>query len=66
VIERYGLPVATEGLPAARVREAMQLDKKRAGGQQRWVLLEGLANPVVRSDVPDEVLVEALAAVGIG
>jgi 3-dehydroquinate synthetase len=44
----------------------MQLDKKRAGGQQRWVLLEGLANPVVRSDVPDEVLVEALAAVGIG
>ena len=65
VINLYGLPVATEGLAVSAVRDAIQLDKKRAAGQQRWVLLDGLAKPAVRSDVPEELVDEALATVGI-
>lgn len=47
--ERVGLPVRTEFDPA-EVSGAWSIDKKFAG-RQRWVLLDGLQNPVVRSDV---------------
>lgn len=47
--ERVGLPVRAEFDPA-RVAGAWAIDKKFMGSQ-RWVLLEGLQNPVVRSDV---------------
>jgi 3-dehydroquinate synthase len=65
LIDHYGLPTAAEGLPRVRILEAMRLDKKRANDQQRWVLLEALASPVIRADVPDRVVAEALASVGI-
>ncbi|MEX2586510.1 MAG: 3-dehydroquinate synthase [Actinomycetota bacterium] len=47
--ERAGLPVRASFDPV-QVAGAWAMDKKFLGGQ-RWVLLDGLQNPVVRSDV---------------
>lgn len=47
--ERVGLPVRASFDPQ-QVASAWAIDKKFLSGQ-RWVLLEGLQNPVVRSDV---------------
>ncbi|MPZ22527.1 MAG: 3-dehydroquinate synthase [Dehalococcoidia bacterium] len=65
LVEAYGLPTEVDGLATDAVMEAMTLDKKAQAGTQRWVLLEGLGNPVVRKDVPADVVTEALAEVGI-
>ena len=64
LIERYGLPThGPPGLGRAEIVEAMSRDKKVVGGKQRWVLLDGVGNPVVRDDVPAEVVREAIDAV---
>ncbi|HXG42153.1 MAG TPA: 3-dehydroquinate synthase, partial [Dehalococcoidia bacterium] len=63
LLERFGLPTRAPGMPLAAVRQAMALDKKVRGGALRWVLLEDVGRPVVRSDVPLEVVEEALASV---
>ena len=52
VLERYGLATRGPKLDADRVLAAMALDKKIADGTQRWVLLDDIGRPVVRSDVP--------------
>jgi hypothetical protein len=36
------------------------MDKKIVAGGQRWVLLEDVGRPVVRSDVPREVVESVL------
>ena len=64
LIERYGLPThGPPGLGRAEIVEAMSRDKKVVGGKQRWVLLDGVGNPVVRDDVPPQVVREAIDAV---
>jgi 3-dehydroquinate synthase len=60
LIERTGLPLQPPpGLDRDRIRAALALDKKVVAGGQRWVLLEAVGRPVVRSDVPVE-LVESV------
>jgi 3-dehydroquinate synthase len=57
VLERYGLSTkAPPGLDAERVLAAMALDKKVVAGRQTWVLLEDIGRPVLRSDVPPELV----------
>ena len=64
LIERFGLPTQSPpGLGRAEILEAMSLDKKVVGGKQRWVLLESVGNPIVRDDVPAEIVREAIDAV---
>ena len=64
LIERFDLPTQSPpGLGRAEIVEAMSRDKKVVGGRQRWVLLDGIANPIVRDDVPAEVVSEAIEAV---
>ena len=64
LIERFGLPTQSPpGLGRAEIVEAMSRDKKVVGGKQRWVLLDGVGNPIVRDDVPAEIVREAIDAV---
>ncbi|MBI4337429.1 MAG: 3-dehydroquinate synthase [Chloroflexi bacterium] len=60
VLERYGLPTRCLGVDLAAVQRAMQVDKKRAGKAQRWVLLEEVGKAVVHSDVPPELAQQVL------
>jgi 3-dehydroquinate synthase len=63
LFERYGLPVKHPGLDIDAVLAATAHDKKVAAKRVRWVLLEDLGRPVIRDDVPDSVVSEALASV---
>jgi 3-dehydroquinate synthase len=58
---RFGLPVDAPGIDDARVRAAMQRDKKADDAAIRWVLLHEIAQPVVRRDVPDRVVAAVVA-----
>ena len=60
LFERYGLPLRMPGLDPGDVIEATSRDKKVASGRLRWVLLEDFGQPVVRDDVPREVVREVL------
>ncbi len=63
LLERFGLPTRAVGLDPARVRQAMALDKKVQATAIRWVLLEGVGRPVLRDDVPPEIVEAALSHV---
>jgi 3-dehydroquinate synthase len=63
VLERFGLPTRASGLDRDLLKAAIALDKKVQGRTVRWVLLEGIGRPVLRSDVPPEVVDEAIALV---
>jgi len=52
LIARVGLPVRGPALSADRYLELMQVDKKVAGRQMRFVLLEGLGKAALHAD-PD-------------
>jgi 3-dehydroquinate synthase len=58
--EKAGLPFTAPDLGMSEYMRLMGLDKKVVGGKIRFVLLEGLGNAVVRSDVPIPVLTETL------
>ena len=59
----FGLPIALDApVSIDQLRDHLSLDKKIAGGQPRYVLLEGLGKTVVRDDVPESAVREALAA----
>ncbi|HYM16585.1 MAG TPA: 3-dehydroquinate synthase [Dehalococcoidia bacterium] len=60
LFERYGLPLRHPGLDVDAVLAATAHDKKVAAKRVRWVLLEDLARPILRDDVPDAVVREAL------
>ena len=65
LLERFQLPTHAEGLDRERIMAAMALDKKVQGKAIRWVLLEGIGKPVLRDDVPPEVVEAALGEVGV-
>ena len=52
LLQRFNLPTAAPGVAVADIRRAMSLDKKVAGGSNRWVLLETVGKAQVRRDVP--------------
>ncbi len=61
LLQRFGLPTQSPGgLERSALLEAMSRDKKVVGGRQTWVLLESVGAPVVRNDVPAEVVAEAI------
>ncbi len=60
IIVGFGLPTRSPGVDLDGVRAAMAFDKKVQNKKQRWVLLDGLGNAVVRDDVPPEVVEETL------
>jgi 3-dehydroquinate synthase len=52
IFARYDLPVRMPGLDPATVIDAIAFDKKVAAKKPRWVLLEDAGKPVIRDDVP--------------
>jgi 3-dehydroquinate synthase len=63
LFERYGLPLSHAGVDAGAVVAAMAHDKKVEASRVRWVLLEDFGRPVIRDDVPDDVVRAALSEV---
>lgn len=63
LLERYGLPTRGKGMDIDAVIAATAHDKKVDAGQVRWVLLEDAGRPIVRDDVPADVVRQAVAGV---
>lgn len=60
LLERFGLPTRCSGVPVSQVVRAMELDKKVRSKAIRWVLLEGIGRVVLRSDVPEDLVLDTL------
>ena len=58
VLRALGLPLSAPGVDPEAVLAAMRLDKKVEHGRLRFVLLEEIGRPVVRSDVPEDLVRE--------
>jgi 3-dehydroquinate synthase len=63
LFELYGLPLRHPGLDLDAVLAATAHDKKVAAKRVRWVLLEDFGRPVLRDDVSESVVREALSSV---
>ena len=63
MLQMYKLAVEAREIDRARIEAAMSLDKKVRGKKVQWVLLERIGRPVLRDDVPPEVVAEALTEV---
>jgi shikimate kinase/3-dehydroquinate synthase len=60
LLERFGLPIRAQGLDRAALLSAMALDKKVRARAIRWVLPEDVGRTVLRDDVPQAVVEQAL------
>lgn len=60
LLRKFGLPTTFSGVDIGRILQAMELDKKVKGKKVRWVLLRAIGQPVVRDDVPREVVMSAI------
>ncbi|MCH8086814.1 MAG: 3-dehydroquinate synthase [Chloroflexi bacterium] len=60
LLELFHLPISMPEIDIERVLGAMALDKKVKGKVIRWVLLEDLSKPVVRDDVPMDLVAKVL------
>jgi 3-dehydroquinate synthase len=61
VLAAAGLPTRPPPVGAERLRTMMSVDKKIAGGRQRFVLPAGLGASVVHADVPEAELAAVMA-----
>jgi len=60
LLDRFGLPtVLAESVDWRRIITRLRNDKKVRAGKVRLVLLEGIAQPVIRADVPEKALRQA-------
>ncbi len=63
LLQRFGLPARWPDVSAAQLESGLQLDKKRAGATQRWILAHKVGEAAIHSDVPAHVVLQALEAV---
>ena len=63
LLTSYGLPTTAPGVDAGALRSAMLSDKKVRRGRIRWVLLNGIGRAMVRTDVADTCVDDAIRAV---
>ena len=64
LVDAAGLPVEAPAIGAAKLRTAMQLDKKAKGKRVRFVLLHSLGNAFVTADYDEAALTYALEGAG--
>jgi shikimate kinase/3-dehydroquinate synthase len=60
LLQKFGLPIGFSGLDLAEITRAMELDKKTKGKSIRWVLLQDIGKVVIRSDVPQQDVLDVL------
>jgi shikimate kinase/3-dehydroquinate synthase len=60
LLERFGLPTRVQGVDRGALLAAAALDKKVRDRAIRWVLLENIGRTVLRDDVPQAVVEQAL------
>ena len=63
LLEMYRLPVDVDGIDITDVKNAMLLDKKTLDGSIRWVLLDNIGHSIVKSDISEKLIIEALNSV---
>ncbi len=63
LLEMYRFPVDVDGIDIADVKNAMLLDKKTLDGSIRWVLLDNIGHSIVKSDISEKLIIEALDSV---
>jgi 3-dehydroquinate synthase len=63
IFARYHLPTSMPGLDVDAVIDAMAYDKKVAARTLRWILLEAEGKPVIRDDVPLDLVRDVLQEV---
>jgi 3-dehydroquinate synthetase len=54
------LPVKIPHLDVHKVIQAMQHDKKRIGGQMRFILFNGIGDALINDEIQPEMLVDLL------
>ena len=60
ILQEFGLPIGFSDLDLIEVTKAMELDKKVKYKAIRWVLLQDIGRVVVRSDVPQNDILDVL------
>ncbi len=60
LLRLFSLPTEMSDMNINSILQAMKRDKKVESGKLRFVLLEDIAKPVVRSDVPESVVIRVL------
>lgn len=60
ILQKFGLPISCSGVDTDRALGALELDKKVKGKAVRWVLLEGIGQPVIRQDVPKRLVAKVM------
>jgi 3-dehydroquinate synthetase len=63
LLTRCELPIAAEGLDAARLLSYLQHDKKFTTGGNRFILLTDIGRWVEQEDVPGDIILEAAESV---
>ena len=66
LLKKYRLPTSLPDVSVERLVQGMTLDKKVRGKTLRWVLVQGIGKPVIRDDVPLELVRDVLAKLRTG
>ena len=60
ILRQFNLPVSYPRIDLPAVIKAMEMDKKVGGKKIRWVLLDNLGHAIIRHDVPNGIVADAL------
>ena len=60
IMEKYDFGISIDDLDEDAVRDAIYYDKKRIRDKIHWVLLKGVGQPVIETDVPKSMIADAI------
>ena len=64
ILKKYSLPInIKEKLDLNNIINLTKNDKKSKSGKVNWILLEDIGNPVIRNDVPEEIVKKSLESI---